>query len=196
MAKKPSSRTKKPSKTSEVASILKPDMSTWRLQLTDTKLKFDDEMKGLWLEAFAEHGRLYQACKDVGISYIVFSQHLTIDPGFAEMVATAKMAYRDTVVGHGMDLAMNGRVRKKYDKDGHLIQEETVYETGILMMEMKRVEPEYRERGEPAGDPGKKGGVIVVPPTVTIEEFLALETERVKTAQHPDEIYTLEGDRE
>jgi hypothetical protein len=156
------------------------DMSNWREQLQRSRIKFDDVQKNLYLRVLSETGRKTQAALAAGVGLNTVKTHLDIDPDFAEAFELALEQYRDRV----HDIAQStydGRLKKPIlggqFKD-EVVAHETIIHANILAMELKRVDPSYRDRSEI--DMNVKGGVLVVPDaSETKEEYLA----RIKREQ-------------
>jgi hypothetical protein len=138
-----------------------------------TRVKFDDVAKTRFLELIAEHGRKGDACLKVGICMKTMHDHIKNDPDFAEAMVYALEAYRDRVVAHVQDLALNGTLVKKYDAKGNCIEERQEYPIPLIMMEAKRVEKDYREKQQEVNVnfDADKTGVLVVPGQMTQEEW-------------------------
>lgn len=164
--------------------------ATWRLAVKNPRqVKFDDEMKYAWFKAYAECGGYYKACRRIGISYFTFNQHLDLDPEFKRLVELAEQVWCEKVHDHAMDLMFNGVLRKKYDKDGNLIEEYREYPLKILELEMKKTDERYREKGPGAGQGGMGGGVVLIPTDVPVDQLLQSLAERDRNMVHPDQRY-------
>lgn len=156
------------------------NMANWREKLQQSRIKFDDEQKERYLQVLAETGRKGEAAQSVGVCPTTVKRHIEIDPDFAEAYENALDAYRDKV----HDIAQStydGRLKKPIlggqFKD-EIVAHETIIHANILAMELKRVDPSYKDRQEI--DMNVKGGVLVVPDaSETKEEYLA----RIKREQ-------------
>ena len=149
------------------------DMSNWRVKMRTQQMKFDDDLKQRFLEAVAEHGNMRAAADFVGMTTAGVRRHFDIDPDFTEAFLEAKETYRDKVVGHAQNLMFNGvsePILGGQFKD-QVVGEKVTYPTNLLAMEMKRVEPGYNERQQI--DMTVKGGVLVVPAAVTMDDWMA-----------------------
>ena len=156
------------------------DMSNWREKLQKSRIKFDDEQKERYLKVLATTGRKGEAADSVGVSRDTVKRHIEIDPDFALAFEDALERYRDRV----HDIAQStydGRLKKPIlggqFKD-EVVAHETIIHSNILAMELKRVDPSFKDRQEI--DMNVKGGVLVVPDAgETKEEYLA----RIKREQ-------------
>lgn len=146
-----------------------------------SRLKFDDEARGRFLHHYAFFGRFTHACDAAGVAVQTVERHLDKDEDFKAAFLEAQKRYRDRVHTVAQRVALDGVKRPLLggkDKD-EIVAYETVYATNILAMELKRVDPSYRENGKEDGRQGRKSGVLVVPATQTVEEWIE-ENERAK----------------
>ncbi len=90
-------------------------------------------------------------------------KHLDNDPDFEEACADAIDAYGDKILAIGRKCATEGAVTKRYDKDDRLIDTQVSQSIPILMMEMKRVEKDYRDK--PIVDVTALGGGVLLAPS-------------------------------
>lgn len=147
------------------------DTTNWRRQLMVSRLKFDDEQKEIYLRELAEHGRKGDASKAAGVSLQCTRNHIKNDPDFAEAALQAEEQYRDKIVGHAGKLLYEGIEVKRYNKDGDLIEERRDYPIRLIELELKRVEPGYRDKQ--TIDVNSGGGVLVAPADMTPAEWIA-----------------------
>lgn len=134
------------------------------------------ERKQAIVDHLAEHDRITHALKQAKVPYHSYLRWKNEDPDFVEALKLARKRYRDRVVEIGQSRAFDGYIAKRrttYTRDGQEIKEEEwKYDSPVLQMELKRVEPEYKDRQEVAIT-GGGGGVIIVPPVFkTAEEWL------------------------
>lgn len=148
------------------------DQTNWRRRIQESRTKFDDDRKATFLQRFAECGRMYESAQAADISYATVSKHLKDDPEFAEAFGEAREAYKDLVhrtaykVGvEGYDEPMIGGKDKN-----EVVAHKRVYATNILAMEMRRVDPSYKERSEI--DMNLNGGVMLLPGEMSLEEWM------------------------
>lgn len=175
---------KRNSTTGKVRNV-KADQSTWRRQLQQSRIKFDDDQKGLYLKALAEHGRKGDAARAAGVSQQCVRDHLDNDPDFQEQAEEAMSCYRDRLVGHHQTLLFEGEIHRRFNKDGELIEERHVYPVRLIELELKRHEPEYRER-QTIDLEGAGAGVLVAPAEMSPQEWIEqmqAENEKLQAEQ-------------
>lgn len=135
-----------------------------RLELSggapSTKELINIEKKVLLIKALAEHGTIGRACDEAGVSRTTYylwtnpaiAEHYGLDPKHYDAefqglcVEALTTGFRDKVLRTGYSRAIDGWVDKKYDRNGVLMSEEQKYDSSILQMLMKRVEPELRDK--------------------------------------------------
>jgi len=149
------------------------DQTNWRNKLQQSRLKFDDGQKKVYCEALAEHGLKGRAAETAGVCRQLVANHLENDPDFLDAVSEAVDRYRDKRVEKAMELAFDGIEVKKYNKDGDLIETRRDHPIRLIEMELKRVEPGYREKQ--TVDMNFTGGVLVAPAEMTPEDWIAAE---------------------
>lgn len=168
------------------------DQSNWTRQVSTSRLKFDDEMKVLYLAAIAEHGRKSDAAKIVGISQGCARQHLEIDPDFSKGMEDALACYRDRLVAHHQNLIFNGEVTKRYDgKTGKKTEESVKYPIPLILAELKKVDPEYRDK-QTIDLNHQNGGVLVVPPEQDMDTWLEEIKEENDQLEPPSPVFNQE----
>jgi hypothetical protein len=168
-----------------VTGALKPvaDQSAWRRRMRANRLKFDDAAKATCLERLAEHGLRGRAATEAGVTLKTVHHHLEADPEFAEAYDQALVAYRDKFVDHATTLAYEGVPRVRYGKGGEVVEETRDYPVRLIELELKRVEPAYRDR--PAVDHTHRGGVMVAPADMEPEEFIEKMRRKAEEARPP-----------
>ncbi len=140
------------------------DQIGWRVKLQQSRLKFDDDQKQIFLQELALHGLKGRASEAAGVCPNTVSKHIKNDPEFEAAVNESVESYRDKFVDHAMTLAYDGIEVKKYNKDGDLVEERRDYPIPLILAELKRVEPGYRDKQ--TIDLNARGGVLVVPEAV------------------------------
>ena len=161
------------------------DQSGWRHQLMTKKIKFDDEQKRIYLEALAEHGLKGRAAEAAGVSMECVRRHTENDPQFAEALGLAMEEYRDKIVDHHRRLVLDGIEVRKYNKDGDLIEERRDYPIRLIELELKRVDPAYRDK-QTIDLNATAGGVLVAPAGVSPEEWIKREQEKNNSRKPPE----------
>lgn len=140
----------------------------WRGRIQAAQTKFDDAAKQVYLDFLAKTGRRYDAAAAAGVTQRCVRLHVVDDEEFAEAYDEALAAWRDKVLRQAEKLALEG-VREPVASGGKVVAHKRVYATNILAMEMRRVEPAYKERHE--HDVNLRGGVLVAPPGQSPEEW-------------------------
>lgn len=166
-----------PSSTGKVVGV-NADQTTWRVKLQQSRLKFDDDQKHVYLSQLGKHGMKGRAAEEAGVSQLTVLKHAENDPDFAEARAQATVKYRDKFVDHITDLSLNGVLIEKFNKDGDLLERRQEYPIPLIMMEGKRVEPNYRDKQVIDLD-DLPGGVLVVPAAMSPEAYVKASEERV-----------------
>lgn len=150
----------------------KVKLANWRTEIQASRLKFDDDAKARFLEHFRQFGRMGQAAEAAGVGGNTVRSHLDKDPDFAEAFQDAKDAYRDRVHETAYAVAVEGidePIIGGEFKD-EVVAYKKVYATNILAMELKRVDPGYKERSEV--DMNVRGGVLVAPAQCSPDEWI------------------------
>lgn len=148
------------------------DQSSWRRRMQESRLKFDDRAKEIFLEKYAECGLMYVSARAAGVTTQTVRGHIENDPVFADAFEEAKAAYRDIVMAHAYKLSIEGvdePIIGGQWKD-EVVAYKKVYATNILAMEMRRVNPDYKDRAD-VNLSGNVGGVLVVPARLSVEEW-------------------------
>ena len=159
-----------------------PKSPDYILKGDEWRIKFDDAKKDEFCELLAKSGRIYAAAAAVGFNTRTIKLHRKTYPDFDEEVNEALAAYADRVRSQvarlgveGVLEPMTGRVGK--DKDG-VIAYRRVWNTRMLELEAKRVDPAYRDSNRMPGSGGddenggrSKGGILVVYPTMQDAEW-------------------------
>ena len=170
------------------------DMSTWRQPMDNVnRIKFDDIQKQIYLDHLAANGLKGRAAKAAGVLGSTVIYHAKKDPEFAEAMAIAGEYYRDSFVDHAMTLAYEGIEVRKYNRNGELVEKRRDYPIKLIEMELKRVEPEYRDKQElkVSGQMGVLVAPAQVSPTAWAEQAalaadVAIEAERVENENNAE----------
>ncbi len=110
-----------------------------------------------FIEALALNGTISAACRVAKLSrawyYRLSTSHWAgvvnkfYDPVFVEACAVAiTEQFKDVVMEAGIDRAVNGWVDEHYDRSGLITRKEHKYDSAILQLLMKKVDPELREQ--------------------------------------------------
>lgn len=160
------------------------DQTNWRVKLRQSRIKFDDDQKKIYLEDLAKHGMKARAAKTAGVSRATVLNHIENDEEFSERYDDALQEYRDGFVDHAVhDLAREGVLVERFDKDGKLVMTKREYPIPIIQMELKRIEPAYRDKQ--TIDLNHGGGVMVAPAGISPEDWIKREEEENKKRQKP-----------
>lgn len=147
------------------------DMRNWRRQMQVSRMKLDDDAKQRFLDSFREYGLFTRASEYAGVRNNTIRHHMELDPDFAAAVQEAKEFYRDKVISHHRDLLFNGceePIVGGKDKD-EIVAYKRVYPIRLIELELRRQEPEYREKTEM--DMNVNGGVLVAPAAMSAAEW-------------------------
>ncbi|HVJ14541.1 MAG TPA: hypothetical protein VM686_03835 [Polyangiaceae bacterium] len=188
MARAP--KPKPPSKTGRRASSTgrsnpMVDQDNWRVKVQQSRLKFDDEQKKIYLRELAEHSRKGDAANAAGVCMNLVRSHIANDPEFEAAVAKALDRYRDKIVAHHQRLTLEGYTKPILGgqfKDV-VVAEEKIYPIQLLAMELRKVDHAYRDK-ETASRPDI-GGVLVAPAEASSAEDWAARY-GADTAKKPD----------
>lgn len=160
-----------PSSTGKVRNV-KADQTTWRVKLQQSRLKFDDEQKALYLTELAQHGLKGRAAQAAGVCPNTVNMHADNDEDFSEARTLAIEEYRDKVVDHVGTLVLEGIEVRKYDKEGNLIEERRDFPIPLITLEARRVEPGYRDKQTIDLNTTGAGGVLLAPAGRSPEEAI------------------------
>ena len=146
------------------------DYRDWRVDAVRTSsMKFDDPAKAEYLQCLARYGLKVKAADLVGISMPTVIRHLKKDPDFAAAYDDALGRYRDRFIDHALTLCTEGMHDNHY-RDGELVRSTVKYPIPLIQMEMRRLDPTYRNNYQETSN--SAGGVLVVPSRTTPEEWI------------------------
>lgn len=166
------------------------DQSTWRKKLRASMITFDDKAKEIYLDEFAKHGRKKHAADAAGVSLNLVRSHLKNDPEFAKAHDEACESYRDQFVEHAVgNLATKGSPVMAAAKDGDgnvtIYEQRRDYPIPIVILELRRVDPTYRDKQEI--DITSGGSVLVAPAHMTPTEWVADQNRKNAERMNPME---------
>jgi hypothetical protein len=168
----------------ELAARTKTDFTGWRKRIQASKLKFDDTQKSIYLNVLAKTGRKNQAAQAAGVCTTQVLRHRDNDPDFELAFQEAMGKYHDKV--HTLAYKLMDGIKEPIvggkDKD-QIVAYKLVHATNLLAMEMRRVNPEYKERAEVEHTGG--GGVLLAPAGISPQDFAKAEEERNKNKTEP-----------
>ncbi len=162
------------------------DQSTWRKKLRASMITFDDKAKEIYLDEFASHGRKKHAADAAGVSLHLVRSHLKNDPEFAKAHDEACDSYRDQFVQHAVgELATKGTPVMGSNKEGKIYEVRRDYPVPIILLELRRIDPTYREKQEL--DITSGGSVLVAPAHMTPTEWVADQDRKNAERMNPME---------
>ena len=147
------------------------DFSNWRAMVRTSKVKLTDEQKDVFLTEYAQTARIAASAFAAGVCVQAIHNHAKNDPEFMEAWVNAKQVYADTIRRHAHYVAVEGTDEPLIGgqfKD-QIVAYKRTYATNILAMEMRRTDPEYKDRAEV--DVNMKGGVLVTPAQLTPQQW-------------------------
>lgn len=150
--------------------IQDPDTGEWRSQIRMSRLKFDDEAKGIFLREYAKWGRMGESAAAAGVTPQTVRHHMEEDEEFANAVMIQEQEYKDKLIGHHQDLVFNGVEKKNYDRNGNLVSETREYPIRLIELELKKHDKGYRDKQEV--EVNHTGGVLVAPAeTASVDDW-------------------------
>jgi hypothetical protein len=156
----------------EAAGQKRADQSNWRTKLQASKLKFDDEAKQVYLTELAKHSRKMAAARKAGVAMMTVQRARENDPDFLEAELQAMATYRDRVHETIELVALDGvdePIVGGQWKD-EIVAHKKVYATNVLLAEMRRLDPDYKEKQEI--DLNTKASVLVAPADMSPEDWI------------------------
>lgn len=170
----------------------KTEQNGWREKSRVNPTKFNDELKSIFLDVFAETNRVMEACDLVKISYYTIKYHLEHDEEFVAAYENAKRRYRDKIHRHATELMLQGTevpIIGGKNKD-QVVAKYKNYPIPLLQMELKRVDPDYKDRQEI--DHKNGGGVVVIPNDVSAEDWIKEQQKLNEKKQKPSDDFGTE----
>lgn len=140
-----------------------------RYKLVTDDFKLNAEVKTIFLENLAEHGRYGTAARIAGVTLQTVKKHIEKDPEFGAAAAEALGCYKDRLIEHHQNLVFNGTVKTTYGRDGSIVSEETIYPVRLIELELKKHDEGYRDRKDVSVN--ITGGVIVAPAEVSMDDW-------------------------
>lgn len=123
-----------------------------------------DEGKAKIVAFVRENGRYLGLMAQVaGVSKETLRQHMKEDLEFAGEIEDAIEARNRHLEEAAYKRAVKGVIRRKYDKDGNLIEKERVYSDRLLEKLLDANHPDKFRRDKDQGVGGPIGGVLVIP---------------------------------
>ncbi len=161
----------------------KVNMSTWRRKLQQSRIKFDDNAKKVFLDAFRENNLKMRACDKAGVALSTCNEHLKNDPDFASAYDQAVQEWRDHVVDTAIvKIALEGIPRERL-KDGEVVERWTEHPVQLLLAELRRVDHGFRDKSTLEVQGG--GGVLIAPADMTPAEWMEAQRLKNETRTNP-----------
>ncbi len=168
----------------------KANQATWRRKIQQSRIKFDDNAKLVFLDAFRINNLKMRACDAAGVALTTVNEHLKNDPDFAAAYDEAVQSWRDYVVDKAIvKIALEGIPRRRLDANGVVIEEWTEHPVPLLSMELKRVDHGYREKA--TLDVVSGGGVLIAPAHMTPEDWK--DQQRLENESRTNPMLAIEG---
>lgn len=161
------------------------DQRNWRVKLLASRIKFDDRAKEIFLRDFADHGRKKEAANVAGVSLLTVTNHCKNDPDFAQAFDEAQAEYRDKFVKRAIDeIAYQGiAINKVNPFTGDVYEERREHPVRLLELELRRIDPTFRDKHEISLTGG--GGILVVPAAMTPAEWVADQEKKNEARKNP-----------
>jgi hypothetical protein len=156
-------------------SEIEVDLSEWRQQVRDAKrVKLDDIQKQTFLYWFARTNRKAHSAHAAGVCWQTVANHLKADPEFEEQYKQAQYHYQDRLEMVAQEVGQEGILEPivggKFKNE--IVAHKRVIAPNILAMQLRRSNPEYREKQEI--DLNHRGGVLVAPAKMDMDEWIKM----------------------
>jgi len=126
--------------------------------------KWDEEAKARVLSFVREHGRHHALmAKVAGISRETLRVKIKEDPEFADEIEAILDERNVELEREARRRAMEGVTRRKYDKDGRLLEEEQVFSDTLMVKLLEAENPGKFGRQRDQGVGAISGGVLLIP---------------------------------
>ena len=102
--------------------------------------KFTPERKAIFLAEYERLGEKKSAAAAAGVTRQTIYDHIATDPEFARQCEAARDALVGDIVNRLRHCAIEGTVKKTYDKDGNKVSETRVYDARLMLAWLKRLE--------------------------------------------------------
>ena len=125
---------------------------------------FTDDLKRKVVDFVREHGRHVKLmARLVNVSPETIQEHFKRDPVFRDMVDEALAERNSELEAEARRRAIKGVTRKKWDKDGNLLEEEQVYSDRLMEKLLEADMPDRFRNANPFAKDGQVGGVLLIP---------------------------------
>ena len=130
--------------------------------------KFDAELRHRFLAYYALTGQLQKSAQECGISPATVRSLQKKDPDFAAAMEEAKEDFKEAIERELIRRAVMGWDEPVYQK-GELVGEVRKYDSNLLAMLIKKLDPTYKERHEVSVNVSP--GVLAVPAAESKEDW-------------------------
>lgn len=159
------------------------DQTNWRRKVQQSRLKFDDDTKRVFLEELAASGLKGRAAKKAGISMQTVGVHRENDPDFEEAFIAAEATYRDSLAEEVTRRGRDGWLEPVFGKDGRHF-DNLCDDQGVPIMRHKETGELVYAHQYALLDPGERKKVlepVLVPATIRkfSDRMLELDLKRV-----------------
>jgi hypothetical protein len=120
--------------------------------------KFTAEKRAAFVEAYRHTGEKKAAAAAAGVNVHTVYNHLHENPEFRDECEAARHELLGEIVSRLRHCAIEGVVKRTYDKDGNLASETRVYDSKLMLAWLKRLERQ------------KWGDKVQVDQNVTVKE--------------------------
>lgn len=125
---------------------------------------WDDECKERVLAFVRKHGRRPALmAKVAGVSMETLRVKIKEDESFRDEIEAIIDERNAEMEAEAWRRAMEGTTRKKFDKDGNLLEEEQVFSDTLMVKLLEANDPSKFRPQKDAGGPGFTGGVLLIP---------------------------------
>lgn len=155
----------------DVVRKIERDGYGWLGAVDTARAKFGPTARALFLACYAETGLMTYSANEAGVASRSVNEALKNDKDFSAAFEEAKGAWRDKVLQHARGLMLNGvdePIVGGPDKDT-IVAYKRRYPESLIAMEMRHVDPGYRDKSEV--DINVRQAVLVLPAPVTQEEW-------------------------
>lgn len=151
--------------------------------------RHNDDTKHEFLEALAKDGRRNAAARAVGVSPSTVSKWLKDDEQFADAFREAQQDLTELLEESALEKAIDGKLEKRFDKDGNLISERYVYSDTLHVLLLKANAPEkYKDRSatEIGNLPGEKFEIADTTAAARLAAILEAARHRMQQSAAPE----------
>lgn len=164
--------------------------ATWRKTLqknqdTADNIKFDDQAKQIFLDCLKKTNLKQRAADKAEVTMKTVNRHKDNDPEFAEAYQAALDHYKDDFVGHHWNLARNGTTRKRFDRDGNVVEQWKEYPIQLIVKELQKLDPAYRDK-QTIDMNNTSQGIMLAPAEMTPEDWIKAQEAKNASKAAPD----------